>query len=270
MGRKDQANNGELYDKCKIDCKLQDRTVCCVNLEAQVDAPCEFVFDMLADPSQHSRIFDSIEAVNDTKLLEDDGPRRKWQMDYKTRWKFWKVGGVCDTLVYMWTDKDQGTVSFKLREPGFLKIYEGKWTITSPDKGYSRSTSGHSSSNNMLQDAQTGFSNLLASVSNPIMARVAGEHQPSSTPTLSHVDDTAISSRTNSSNSSLSSGPPRKRALTTIRIEKKMCPSHSPPYPLNLALKGNAVGQVQDMLRGVLTQARNAGVLGDGTEVYDE
>lgn len=29
----------------------------------------------------------------------------------------------------MWTDRDAGTVSFKLREPGFLRRYEGTWTI---------------------------------------------------------------------------------------------------------------------------------------------
>lgn len=30
----------------------------------------------------------------------------------------------------MWTDSAAGTVTFKLREPGFLKRYEGTWTIT--------------------------------------------------------------------------------------------------------------------------------------------
>jgi hypothetical protein len=29
----------------------------------------------------------------------------------------------------MWTDRDNGTVTFKLREPGFLRRYEGTWTI---------------------------------------------------------------------------------------------------------------------------------------------
>lgn len=29
----------------------------------------------------------------------------------------------------MWTDRDAGTVKFQLREPGFLRRYEGTWTI---------------------------------------------------------------------------------------------------------------------------------------------
>lgn len=32
----------------------------------------------------------------------------------------------------MWTDREAGTVTFKLREPGFLRRYEGTWTITPP------------------------------------------------------------------------------------------------------------------------------------------
>ena len=31
--------------------------------------------------------------------------------------------------LFMWTNKEAGTVTFKLREPGFLKKYEGTWTI---------------------------------------------------------------------------------------------------------------------------------------------
>ena len=33
----------------------------------------------------------------------------------------------------MWTDRDAGTVTFKLREPGFLRRYEGTWTIKAAD-----------------------------------------------------------------------------------------------------------------------------------------
>lgn len=31
--------------------------------------------------------------------------------------------------LWMWTDRNAGTVTFKLREPGFLRRYEGTWTI---------------------------------------------------------------------------------------------------------------------------------------------
>jgi hypothetical protein len=41
-----------------------------------------------------------------------------------------------------------------------------------------------------------------------------------------------------------------------IRVEKMMCPSVSPPYPLNLALKNQAASQVQDMIRGLSAAAQ--------------
>jgi hypothetical protein len=41
-----------------------------------------------------------------------------------------------------------------------------------------------------------------------------------------------------------------------LRVEKIMCPSVSPPYPLNLALKGQAASQVQDMIRGLSAAAQ--------------
>jgi hypothetical protein len=30
------------------------------------------------------------------ELLEDEGPRRKWRLDYMARWSFWKVSGICE------------------------------------------------------------------------------------------------------------------------------------------------------------------------------
>jgi hypothetical protein len=32
----------------------------------------------------------------DAELLEEEGPRRKWRLDYRAHWHFWKVAGVCE------------------------------------------------------------------------------------------------------------------------------------------------------------------------------
>ncbi len=40
---------------------------------------------------------------------------RRWRLDYRARWKFWKVGGVCDNRLWMTTDRERGTVR---RGPG--------------------------------------------------------------------------------------------------------------------------------------------------------
>ncbi|GIL45547.1 hypothetical protein Vafri_2711 [Volvox africanus] len=111
---------------------LRDRNTAVVDLRSEVDAPADVIFDLLADPHQHERIFESIEAAA-AELVSEDGPVRKWRLDYRARWKFWKIGGVCENRLWMTTDRSCGTVSFVLREPGFLRTYEGTWTITGPD-----------------------------------------------------------------------------------------------------------------------------------------
>lgn len=47
----------------------------------------------------------------DSELLEARGGQSKYRLDYRTRWQFWKVSGVCDNKLHMWTDRDAGTVS---------------------------------------------------------------------------------------------------------------------------------------------------------------
>ncbi len=98
-------------------------------MEATYDLPPHVLFNLLADPGQHDTIFDSIESAT-SKLIEEDGPRKKWLLDYEARWSFWKVSGVCTNKLWMWTDAHQGTVKFELREPGFLRTYSGVWTIS--------------------------------------------------------------------------------------------------------------------------------------------
>lgn len=102
--------------------------VACVSMETEVDMPADLMFTLLADPKEHERIFDAIEGAR-FKLLQEKGPWRRYELDYLARWKFWKVSGVCENKLFMETDADKGTVNFKLREPGFLKVYEGTWCI---------------------------------------------------------------------------------------------------------------------------------------------
>lgn len=108
--------------------RLHDRVTASVTMDAQYELPPELMFDLLADPRQHAAIFGAIQSA-DAELLEEEGPRRKWRLDYKATWSFWKVSGVCENRFWLWTDKEAGTVTFKLREPGFLRRYEGTWTI---------------------------------------------------------------------------------------------------------------------------------------------
>lgn len=45
----------------KVDTRLKDRSTALVNLEATYELPPDLLFDLLADPHQHARIFDSIQ-----------------------------------------------------------------------------------------------------------------------------------------------------------------------------------------------------------------
>ena len=35
----------------------------------------------------------------------------RYELDYKAKWKFWRIGGVCENRLFMETDSDAGTVS---------------------------------------------------------------------------------------------------------------------------------------------------------------
>lgn len=47
--------------KRSVKSRLTDRQTAAVNLEAEYDLPPDTLFDLLADPKQHERIFDAIE-----------------------------------------------------------------------------------------------------------------------------------------------------------------------------------------------------------------
>lgn len=264
----------------KMDVRLKNRSVACVDLVTEVDAPHDLMFDLLADPAQHERIFDSIESAT-SQLVEQNGPIKKWRLDYKARWKFWKLNGVCDNRLWMTTNRDAGTVHFELREPGFLKTYEGMWTITGPHGGgpgvmnagrvsscgSSISGSSRTSSNGIAmapfgsaKDAEAstysgmfsrGLAGFLAAITNPFIAL---DHQISP-PEGSGMSVTSSPPSTPSRSASFSiSG----RSPTKIHITKQMCPKITPPYPISLTLKSQVVGQVDDMLTGLLAATGRA------------
>jgi Polyketide cyclase / dehydrase and lipid transport len=169
------------WPKKNTEVHLKDRYMTCVNCTTLVSASHHKVFDRLADPNIHAAMFKSVEGAS-AQLIEDSGTRKIWHVDSQARWKFWKLGGSCESKVVFHTDRDSGTATFKLREPGFLKMYEGTWSIR-PD---------------------------------PQSEVVAGD---------SH--------------------------RTRVTIDVKMVPKLQPPYPLNLALKGMAASQVEELVDGL-------------------
>ncbi|KAG2429642.1 hypothetical protein HXX76_010871 [Chlamydomonas incerta] len=290
---------------------LKDRGTAVVDLRAVVaDAPCDVVFDLLADPHQHEHIFEAIESANAT-LVSEEGPVRRWRLDYRARWKFWKVGGVCDNRLWMTTDREAGTVSFVLREPGFLRRYEGTWTITGPSgKGpggayktptttaatttaaataaslpfLQRSAHRRSPSSTSLSSASGHDESAVASPrslsskssrgSSSSGSSSSGSPSPADTPRsagtdaggvsgggglgsfLAAINNPFMSSHHHSSSGGAATAAPQPQlqpvSPTTIVVSKCMSPKVAPPFPINQVLKGHAVGQVGDMLEGLL------------------
>lgn len=107
-------------------------------------------------------------------------------------------------------------VTFKLREPGFLRTYQGTWRIT----------------------PQTTTTTTTVTLPTP------GSSSGSSATSIS------------SSSSSQLHAPGRSSRGATIQVEELlMSPKVTPPPPLNRLLKGLAERQVGAMLQGLVTAA---------------
>ncbi|GLC44231.1 hypothetical protein PLESTB_000755200 [Pleodorina starrii] len=261
-----------------VKARLQDRSTAVVDLVSVVDAPGDVMFDLLADPHQHERIFGAIESAN-AELVSEEGAVRKWRLDYRARWSFWKVGGVCDNRLWMTTDREAGTVSFALREPGFLRTYEGTWTITGPDgrgpgaaprrdpaaTAASASQSAPISAFHGLGGGGVGgLAGLFAAINNPFFAAAPPLLALIRTPDkATHPLPLSMVVETAATPSPASLAVP-SRYPTTIQIRKAISPKISPPYPINQVLKGHASGQVSDMLEGLLAATAKKIALEEG------
>lgn len=91
--------------------------------------------------------------------------------------------------MYLYTDSNTRTVTFKLREPGFLKKYEGTWTISAVDPTTSSlSSSGssckqklHSRSDSDLLGLTTASHTTVSSSMQPPMASIQPTASPAAT-----------------------------------------------------------------------------------------
>ncbi|KXZ47265.1 hypothetical protein GPECTOR_36g118 [Gonium pectorale] len=187
----------------RVKAHLQDSSTAVVDLRTVVDAPHDLLFNLLADPYQHERIFDAIESV-DADLVLEEGP-----------------------------------VSFELREPGFLRKYEGTWTIIGP--GGRADTGGSPPQGSIDTRPET-----LRSPS------CSGQEAP---PSPSGSTSFTSASASTSGSASPDSGTPRSSAASTPRSESSAASSRGGQATGGAGaevLKGHASGQVAEMLEGLL------------------
>lgn len=238
-------------------CGLQ---VACVNMEAVTSAPADVLFNLLADPTKHVDLFPDVKSVR-CRLLEEDGPRRKYEMDTQAQWSFGpaalRIRGQCETKMWLESDSNAGTVTFKLREPGFLEVFECTWRIY-PAHG-ATALNQHS----RLQQA-------LAGRVSPSRAR-SEEHpaplqqQAPWSPAFPVGDIGQKKQEANNSDSShsclasVSAQPLSKvhaQPHSIVRVEEMMMrPKVAPPAMMTGMLTGQVLGQATSMLHGLLDAA---------------
>ncbi|CAL5228078.1 g11146 [Coccomyxa viridis] len=100
-----------------------------VSLRAKVDLPPDDVYEILIAPD-NSAVFKSIKDVTYRKVLHDDKKgRQKVEVEQLAAWKFLMFSGSFATRLFVFQDKQQRTVDFKLARPGLMKDFAGKWTV---------------------------------------------------------------------------------------------------------------------------------------------
>eukprot|EP00775_Hariotina_reticulata_P001057 gene1057-1392_t len=254
----------------KWNTRLSDRATAEVNLEAHYKLPPNTLFDLLADPFVHDKIFDAI--------------LKKWRLDYRARWNFWRVSGVCENRMFMWTNRETGSITFKLREPGFLKKpatlsgAAAPAVVDAPAPGLhmsplaSMSVSGTPAVPGLtgavaaIARMQAGLQDSVATTVNNSISNLqssAAAVQALSKKAGAPWGGIRLGSLSGGSNSDGSekiaaARPRRRRPLPTaaiITVASFTSPRITPPYPLNQTLKVQSKGQISDMLEGLVAAA---------------
>jgi hypothetical protein len=133
-------------------------------------------------------------------------------------------------------------VSFRLREPGFLRTYEGTWRVKPTGQPalnlHTRITTTSSPGATAAPGRQHPLPGVLASISTPLLLAPQQQHAPQ----LCCSND----------NSRSSSRP----ASCVVHVQGlRMSPKVAPPSPLGGLLRNHAAAQVEDMMRGLLAAA---------------
>ena len=137
-----------------------------VVMHAKVDLPPHTVYDILVDPD-NSRYFRTIKGVTYRRVLQDRWGTQKVEVEQAAGWRFLFLSGVFYTRLFVFQNRHQGTIRFKLARPGFMKKFEGEWRVQPFNQSTLDSMEGH----------RTAWSRLTSAVSN-VSSLV---HKPSST-----------------------------------------------------------------------------------------
>ncbi|GBF96358.1 hypothetical protein Rsub_09429 [Raphidocelis subcapitata] len=248
----------------EVSARLKGSATAQVDLQARYRVDPRVVFDLLADPTQHDRIFDAIESA-DSSLLEEDGPVRRYRLDYRAKWSFWKVSGTCVNKLIMTTDASRGTVAFRLREPGFLRNYEGCWTITGPGGAspcapapapLPRAAPPAAAAS--LGGRRDGAVAAIARMLSPQQRIAAGPGWAAAPVVPWHPASRHHFQAQRQQQEDELAKRQQQQHTTIITAQCFTTPARTPPPPINQALKAQARSQLEDMLTGLVAAAGRA------------
>lgn len=121
----------ETWDRhdCKVTVSQPEGFMCKVKLRAKIDFPPEEVFQLLIDPD-NARYFSTVAAVTYRKILEDDRRgKQKVEIEQAGLWRYLFFSGIFFTRLFVFQDKPEGIIKFKLAKEGIMKNFEGRWDI---------------------------------------------------------------------------------------------------------------------------------------------
>eukprot|EP00210_Caulerpa_lentillifera_P003357 g3203.t1 len=118
-----------LTDESHVDV-IQDKDCTChAVMSARLEAKPNQVFEIFERPD-YDKIFEIFKLVKTHRVIKNDGSGHKEvDLEFDAQWRFWKVAGTCFIPISMKMNKDIGKIDFVQKESGFLKVYQGSWSI---------------------------------------------------------------------------------------------------------------------------------------------
>lgn len=101
-----------------------------VLLRAKIDASPDIVYKILTDENPQN-IFRGIKAVTYRNVVEEDKRtgRKKLEVCHRAYTKFLFISVTFDTHLHVWEDPVAKTIHFRTAREGFMKVFDGQWTV---------------------------------------------------------------------------------------------------------------------------------------------
>jgi ribosome-associated toxin RatA of RatAB toxin-antitoxin module len=102
---------------------------CLVQARAKVDASPDEVFNILTEPMNYKIFRNCVPASKLERRVSKEGDVVVVEQAQKGRWKFLMLSGSFMVNIRTEMDRKRGIIRFNLSSPGFMKMFEGEWTL---------------------------------------------------------------------------------------------------------------------------------------------